>query len=129
MWLLCLRHPAGSGRSLWSGMFLLVPGGLAAFLGKWQWDRREWKRELLERRDAMMQVGWALLGGGCDALFGCKLAGWLGWLWAGAAGGHAVGRIQGVLCIASHCRALPPMRTTAGRAAGRTCQKGLYVCR
>lgn len=46
---------AGSGRSLWSGMFLLVPGGLAAFLGKWQWERREWKRELLERREAMMQ--------------------------------------------------------------------------
>lgn len=38
-------------------MFLLVPGGLAAFLGKWQWERREWKRELLERREAMMQVG------------------------------------------------------------------------
>jgi surfeit locus 1 family protein len=36
-------------------MFLLVPGGLAAFLGKWQWDRREWKRELLERRQGMMQ--------------------------------------------------------------------------
>lgn len=38
-------------------MFLLAPGALAAFLGKWQWERREWKRELLERREAMMQVG------------------------------------------------------------------------
>lgn len=58
-----LHCAAGSGRSLWSGMFLLVPGGLAAFLGKWQWDRREWKRELLERREGMMQVG----GVGCGA--------------------------------------------------------------
>lgn len=46
----------GSGRSLWSGLFLLAPGALAAFLGKWQWDRREWKRELLERRESMMQA-------------------------------------------------------------------------
>lgn len=40
---------------MWSGLFLLAPGALAAFLGKWQWERREWKRELLERRQAMMQ--------------------------------------------------------------------------
>ncbi|KAL4420297.1 hypothetical protein ABPG77_001387 [Micractinium sp. CCAP 211/92] len=46
---------AGSGRSLWSGLFLLAPGALAAFLGKWQWERREWKRELLERREGMMK--------------------------------------------------------------------------
>ncbi|KAL4428536.1 hypothetical protein ABPG75_002625 [Micractinium tetrahymenae] len=46
---------AGSGRSLWSGLFLLAPGALAAFLGKWQWERREWKRELLERREEMMK--------------------------------------------------------------------------
>ncbi|EFN55425.1 hypothetical protein CHLNCDRAFT_134584 [Chlorella variabilis] len=46
---------AGSGRSLWSGLFLLAPGALAAFLGKWQWDRRQWKAALLERRRAMMQ--------------------------------------------------------------------------
>ena len=47
---------AGSGRSVWSGLFLLAPGCLAAFLGKWQWDRRQWKQELLDRRQAMMEV-------------------------------------------------------------------------
>ncbi|PSC69935.1 Surfeit locus 1 [Micractinium conductrix] len=46
---------AGSGRSVWSGLFLLAPGCLAAFLGKWQWDRRQWKQELLDRRQAMME--------------------------------------------------------------------------
>lgn len=48
---------AGSGRSLWSGLFLLAPGALAAFLGHWQWERRQWKAQLLERRRSMMQVG------------------------------------------------------------------------
>ncbi|KAL4858969.1 Surfeit locus protein 1 [Chlorella vulgaris] len=46
---------AGSGRSLWSGLFLLAPGALAAFLGHWQWERRQWKAQLLERRRSMMQ--------------------------------------------------------------------------
>ena len=56
----CLH--AGSGRSLWSGLFLLAPGSLAAFLGKWQWERRQWKKELLERRQRMMLVRRACVG-------------------------------------------------------------------
>lgn len=56
-------------------MFLLVPGCLAAFLGKWQWERRQWKVELLERRERMMRVGWGLghLGGCCVEPGGVRL--------------------------------------------------------
>ncbi|GAB4814338.1 hypothetical protein N2152v2_001384 [Parachlorella kessleri] len=41
-------------RSLWSGLLLLAPGVLAAFLGKWQLDRRNWKLDLLGRRQLMV---------------------------------------------------------------------------
>lgn len=46
---------SGRGSALWSRYLLLVPSGVAALLGKWQLDRRRWKLNLLERREAQLQ--------------------------------------------------------------------------
>lgn len=46
----------GSERSGWARYFLLVPPMIAACLGKWQLDRRQWKTDLLERRQRIMKV-------------------------------------------------------------------------
>ena len=46
----------GSGRTGWSRYLLVVPPLIAASLGKWQLDRRQWKIDLLERRNRIMKV-------------------------------------------------------------------------
>jgi surfeit locus 1 family protein len=42
----------GSKRT-WSGLLLLAPAGIAAYLGKWQLDRRHWKEDLIRERKSM----------------------------------------------------------------------------
>lgn len=53
----CLLLGAGGGGAGRSGFLLLLPAALAAFLCNWQLERRAWKQDLLERRQAAMQVG------------------------------------------------------------------------
>ena len=48
---------ARGGRLHWS--FLLIPAGVAAFLGTWQVGRREWKVDQIRQREAALQVGLA----------------------------------------------------------------------
>ena len=48
---------AKQGRLHWS--FLLIPAGVAAFLGSWQVSRRGWKVEQIRQREAALQVGLA----------------------------------------------------------------------
>ena len=49
-------HSGGSSRGGWAGGFLLVPSMVAALLGKWQLDRRQWKLDLLQRREAKLKA-------------------------------------------------------------------------
>ena len=48
---------ARGGRLHWS--FLLIPAGVAAFLGTWQVGRRTWKVDQITQREAALQVGLA----------------------------------------------------------------------
>jgi len=53
---------SSGGRASWTRGLLLLPPALAALLGKWQLDRRQWKQDLLERRKRMLQVERAFMG-------------------------------------------------------------------
>ena len=50
---------SGSERGGWGRYLLLVPPVIAACLGKWQLDRRQWKIDLLERRQRIMKVRYS----------------------------------------------------------------------
>uniref|UniRef100_A0A061RBM4 SURF1-like protein n=1 Tax=Tetraselmis sp. GSL018 TaxID=582737 RepID=A0A061RBM4_9CHLO len=39
----------------WRGALLLLPAGIAAYLGSWQVQRRQWKMDLIEQRREMLQ--------------------------------------------------------------------------
>lgn len=55
---------SGGGSTKWSWL-LLLPPALAAYLGKWQLDRREKKVVMLEKREAMLQVGLVCMTCSC----------------------------------------------------------------
>lgn len=47
---------SGHSRSRWQSAALLLPPALAALLGKWQLDRRQWKIDMLNRRQGMLAL-------------------------------------------------------------------------
>jgi len=47
---------SGSERTHWARYLLAVPPVICAGLCKWQLDRRQWKIDLLERRQSIMKV-------------------------------------------------------------------------
>jgi surfeit locus 1 family protein len=50
------ENDSGHRRSLWRSAALLLPPALAALLGKWQLDRRQWKIDMLNRRQTMLAM-------------------------------------------------------------------------
>lgn len=50
-----------SSYSVWYRSLLFLPPILAAFLGKWQLDRRQWKMDLIEKRRSTLQASSSYL--------------------------------------------------------------------
>ncbi len=49
-----LQGPSEQRRLHW--IFLLLPAGIAAFLGTWQVGRQQWKVEQVQQREAGLKV-------------------------------------------------------------------------